>query len=220
MWLHIFHVAIKIVLYTVVAGIVLLLLFSHFCNEYISRYSRDFIFSSADALPKRRVALVLGTSKYLQGGDSNPYFVYRMKAAARLYREGKVDYILASGDNSKHWYNEPLKMKEDLLQAGVPEDRIHLDYAGFRTLDSIIRAERIFGLEEFIIISQRFHNQRAVFIARAMGLDAVGYNAGDVKGRKSIKTRVREYFAKVNAFIDVFILDTQPKFLGEKIDIY
>ncbi len=211
---------VRILVYILVGDVVLLLFFSHFCNEYIVRYSRDFIFTSPNTVPYRPVALVLGTSKYVQGGDSNPYFVYRMSAAAQLYQAGKVEFILASGDNSKKWYNEPLKMKEDLLLAGIPGEKIHLDYAGFRTLDSIIRAERIFGLHDFIIISQHFHIQRAVFIARALGLKAVGYTASDVEGRQNLKIRVREYFAKVKAFMDIFIFDTQPKFLGEKIDIY
>lgn len=210
----------KIIAYVLIAGCIFLLLFSHFCNVYISRFSRDFIFQSIEDLPSQRVALVLGTAKYLQGGSSNPYFSYRMDAAAELFLKGKVDIILASGDNSKHWYNEPLKMKEDLLSAGVPEWRVHLDYAGFRTLDSIIRAKQIFGVDTFVIISQNFHNQRAVFIARALGLDAYGYDARDVRGRRGIKTRVREYFAKVKAFLDIYMLKTQPKFLGEKIDIY
>jgi SanA protein len=210
----------KVITYILVACFIFLLLFSHFCNAYISRFSRDFIFQSIDKLPSRRVALVLGTSKYLQGGSSNPYFSYRMDAAAKLFFKGKVDIILASGDNSKNWYNEPLKMKEDLLRAGVPEWRVHLDYAGFRTLDSIIRAKQIFGVDTFVIISQHFHNQRAVFIARALGLDAYGYDARDVTGRRGIKTRVREYFAKVKAFMDIYMLKTQPKFLGEKIGIY
>lgn len=218
--LQFLHLMSKFVACIFVAGLILLLLFSHFCNTYISRFSRDFIFHSMDNIPPRKVALVLGTAKYLQGGSSNPYFSYRINAAAELYKNGKVQAILASGDNSKHWYNEPLKMKEDLVDAGIPPERIHLDYAGFRTLDSIIRAEQIFGLKEFIIISQRFHNQRAVFIARVLGLDAYGFNALDVEGGRGGKTRAREYFAKVKAFMDVYILKTQPKYLGEKIDIY
>ena len=210
----------KIIVYIFVAAFIIMMFFSHFCNVYISRFSRDFIFHSAERVPKQRVALVLGTAKYLQGGNSNPYFSYRIAAAASLYREGKVEIVLASGDNSKHWYNEPLKMKEDLIEAGLPEGRIYLDYAGFRTLDSIIRAGRIFGVKSFIIITQHFHNQRAVFIARAMGLDAYGFNARDVHGRRGLKTQIREYFAKVKAYMDVYILKTQPKFLGERINIY
>ena len=214
------YIVIRIIAYLFVAGCIVLLLFSHFCNVYISRFSRDYIYNSLEEIPPQRVALVLGTAKYLQGGNSNPYFSYRMNAAVKIYQSGKADVILASGDNSKHWYNEPLKMKEDLVRAGIPEERVHLDYAGFRTLDSIIRAGHIFGLSDFIIISQRFHNQRAVFIARALGLKAYGYNARDVRGRLAMKIRAREYFAKVKAFLDVYILKTQPKFLGEKIEIY
>jgi len=209
----------KITVYVIVGLILLLLLFSHFCNAYIGRFSRDFIHSSIEDIPQKRVALLLGTSKYLRGGASNPYFAYRMSAAVRLFKEGKVEFLLASGDNSKRSYNEPIIMKEDLVDAGIPAEAVYLDYAGFRTLDSIIRAQRVFGQHEFIIITQQFHNQRAVFIARALGMDAYGYNAKDVTGRRGIKTRVREYFARVKAFIDIYIFNTQPKFLGEKIDI-
>jgi SanA protein len=205
--------------HTVTAGTIFLFLFSLYCNVRIARTTSAYIYDSLKEVPYTKVGLLLGTSKHLRGGYENPYFTYRVRAAASLYRAGKIDYILASGDNSKEWYNEPLHMKKDLLRAGVPEERVYLDYAGFRTLDSVVRAGRIFGQEAVIIISQPFHNRRAVYIARHSGLDAVGYNSRDVGGRFGQKTRVREYFARVKAFLDVHVIKTQPRFLGERISI-
>lgn len=131
-----------------------------------------------------------------------------------LYREGKVSYILASGDNSSISYNEPIYMQEALIRGGVPENRIILDYAGFSTLDSVMRAEMVFGQQQFIIISQRFHNERAVYIARGNGIDAIAYNADPVTGYAGFRAIFREIFARVKAIFDVHVFNHQPKFSG------
>jgi SanA protein len=144
--------------------------------------------------------------------------VNRIRAAAELYHAGKIDYILISGDNRYDYYNEPQMMQDDLIELGVPKEKIFLDYAGFRTLDSVVRAKKVFGLKSFTVISQRFHNERALFIAQNHGLHAVGYNAKDVSKNYGFKTNLREKFARVKVVLDL-MTGKEPKFLGEQIEI-
>ncbi|ADQ82290.1 YdcF family protein [Riemerella anatipestifer] len=188
------------------------------CNYIIKSQSESYIFSNISEVPTKKVGLVLGTSKYLQNGIPNCYFKYRIDAAAELYKNGKVQYFIVSGDNSRKDYNETEDMKLDLMAHGIPENHIYQDFAGFRTLDSVIRAEDIFGQKTFIIISQKFHNERAVYLARKNGLEAYGYNAQDVNAYAGLKTQVREYFARVKVFYDL-LLGVEPKYSGDKIEI-
>ena len=169
-------------------------------------------------IPANRVGLVLGTSKYLRNGRPNLYYQYRIDAAVRLYKAGKIEYLLVSGDNSTKRYDEPTMMKEDLIAKGIPASRIYLDYAGFRTLDSVVRAKEIFGQSSFTVVSQQFHNERAIFLAKWFELDVVGFNAKDVGVRYGLKTKIRERFARVKMLIDL-LLGTRPKFGGEPIQI-
>ncbi len=202
------------------AGItfVVVLAFTIFCNWRVTSGSNPYIHSSIDKLPEQKVGMVLGTSKLVKNGNPNQYFVARIEAAAALFHSGKVKYLIVSGDNSSENYNEPEDMKNALIEKGVPADKIILDFAGFRTFDSVIRAKEIFGQTSMIIISQKFHNQRAVFIARKNGIEAYGYNAADVVKYGGFRTKVREYLARTNLFIDQ-VIGTEPKFLGEKIVI-
>ena len=131
-----------------------------------------------------------------------------------LYQAEKITYILASGDNSRIYYNEPVYMHKELTRRGIPKEHIVLDYAGFSTLDSVIRASEVFGQQTFIVISQQFHNERAIYIARWNGLDVVAYNAEAVGGYAGLRALAREVFARVKALLDVHILNRQPKFLG------
>lgn len=188
-------------------------------SEWTVSDARHYTYDDVDAVPYNRVALVLGTSKYLIGGSPNHYFKYRIKAAAELYNNGKVDYILVSGDNATVQYNEPRQMRRALIQAGIPAKAIYSDYAGFRTLDSIVRAKEVFGQAHFTVVSQAFHNERAIFIARHFGIEAVGFNAKDPSAYQGIKTRVREVFARLMGLLDLYVLDKGPKFLGEPIVI-
>ncbi|MEN9531527.1 MAG: hypothetical protein RIQ83_751 [Pseudomonadota bacterium] len=188
-------------------------------SEWTISDARHYTYDDVDAVPYNRVALVLGTSKYLIGGSPNHYFKYRIKAAAELYNNGKVDYILVSGDNATVQYNEPRQMRRALTQAGIPAKAIYSDYAGFRTLDSIVRAKEVFGQAHFTVVSQAFHNERAIFIARHFGIEAVGFNAKDPSAYQGIKTRVREVFARLMGLLDLYVLDKGPKFLGEPIVI-
>lgn len=141
-----------------------------------------------------------------------------MDAAEKLYKSGKVKYLILSGDNSHKNYNEPEDMQAELISRGIPADHIFLDYAGFRTLDSVVRAKQIFGQNSFIIVSQQFHNARAVFLARRYGINAYGYNAMDVNKYAGMKTKIREKFARAKVFVDL-LLGVDPKFGGEKVQI-
>lgn len=188
-------------------------------SEWTVSDARHYTYDDVDAVPYNRVALVLGTSKYLIGGSPNHYFKYRIKAAAELYNNGKVDYILVSGDNATVQYNEPRQMRRALIQAGIPASAIYSDYAGFRTLDSIVRAKEVFGQSHFTVVSQAFHNERAIFIARHFGIEAIGFNALDPSAYQGIRTRVREVFARLMGLLDLYVLDKGPKFLGEPIVI-
>jgi SanA protein len=188
-------------------------------NVTISRQAAEGIYSQIEEVPYNDVGLLLGTSRYLSNGRPNPYFDNRIEAAKELYAAGKIRFIVASGDNSHRSYNEPILMREELVRNGVPEEVIVLDYAGFSTLDSVLRLHRVFGQQEFTVISQQFHNERALYIARHNSLDAIAYNADAVTGSVGLRTSVREYLARVKAVLDVHVLGTEPRFLGERIPI-
>ncbi|MEO9660499.1 protein SanA [Maribacter sp. 6B07] len=188
------------------------------CNIIISNTADGKTFTDISSTPKNRVGLVLGTSNKLTNGSPNPYYTYRINATKALYNAGKIEFILVSGDNGSIYYNEPDTFKKDLIKAGIPERAIFLDYAGFRTLDSMFRAKFIFGLNNVTVISQKFHNERAIYIAKQKGLNAIGFNAQDVSTSQGIKVQLREYLARVKVFIDM-LLNTQPKFYGTTIEI-
>ncbi len=189
------------------------------CNSWINRSTVSQLYTESSAIPARKVGLVLGASKNTIRGTSNMYFTYRMQAAYELYKTGKVQYLLLSGDNHTEGYDEPTDMRDALIRLGVPDSCIVLDYAGFRTLDSVVRCKEVFGEDSITIISQEFHNQRALFIANKSGVHAIAFNAQEVNKNYSLKTRIREYFARVKCVLDIYILHTDPKFLGEKIKI-
>ncbi|KIC62353.1 SanA/YdcF family protein [Chryseobacterium taiwanense] len=202
----------KFFLLLFVAGII----FIAWANYSIKKDSNDSVSNYLEEVPKTKVALLLGTSKNLSNGQPNAYFYNRIQATVDLYKSGKIQYIIVSGDNSRKDYNEPEDMQMELIKNGIPQDRIFMDHAGFRTLDSIVRAKDIFGQTKLVIISQKFHNERAVFLAQQNGIDAFGYNAKDVNKYMGLKTNMREYFAKAKAYWDL-ILGIEPKFGGDKI---
>ena len=137
-----------------------------------------------------------------------------------MYKAGKVSKILVSGDNHSKDYDEPSYMKQALMERGVPESDIILDYAGFRTLDSVVRCKKVFGQERMTIISQGYHNARAIYLAKNSGIDTIGCDAKDIKRTRTyyIYGIGREALARVKMFVDL-VLDKQPKFLGEMIEI-
>lgn len=187
-------------------------------DYWVKAATKAQLYSDVQALPHKKVGLLLGTSKYVGSGWINLYYKYRIAAAARLYKAGKVEYILVSGDNSHKEYSEPEMMQADLIAAGVPPERIVLDYAGFRTLDSILRCKAVFDEDDITIISQRFHNERALFLANRKGVKAIAYNAQDVPKQWSIKVMAREKLARVKMLLDL-TFGKGPKFYGPKIKI-
>lgn len=193
----------------------LVILGSHLLVEW---GAEDYIYSDTQAIPYNKVGLVLGTARHRPEGGINPYYQYRIDAALALYKAGKIGYVLVSGDNGSIYYNEPDTMKKDLVAGGIPENRIFMDYAGFRTLDSMIRARIIFGLDSVTVISQEFHAKRAVYLAHKKGLQAIGFSAQAVEGTQGLKVRSREYLARVKVFLDL-ALNTEPRFYGNRIRI-
>lgn len=187
-------------------------------NYVIASYSVGKTTNDISKVKNNKVGLVLGTSKKLKDGRINLYFKYRIQAVLELYNAGKIDYILISGDNGNEYYDEPTDFKNELIKKGIPENKIYLDYAGFRTLDSVIRAKEIFGQNEITIISQEFHNERAIYLAAKNGIKAIGFNAKDVTGKNGIKTKLREYLARTKVFLDI-MFNVKPKYLGDKIEI-
>lgn len=195
------------------------LLFIIFSNIWVVVSTEKRIFNDTQQLPDHRVALVLGTSHKLIGGASNPFFTHRMDIAAELYTLKKIDHFILSGDNRSKYYNEPAEMLKALLARGVPPASITLDFAGFRTLDSVVRSKEVFGQDKIMIITQPFHSYRALFICDYYGIDAVAMGALEPELESSLKVRVREYFARPKAVLDLYILKTSPHFLGKKEQI-
>ena len=184
-------------------------------DKYMAKEASQDIYSSIDKIPTKKAGLLLGTAKYLKGGGKNYFYTYRIRATLALWKAGKIKAVLVSGDNGTNYYDETTTMYNDLIKAGIPAKYISKDYAGFRTLDSVVRAEAIFGLEDYVIISQRFHLERALFIAHAKGQKAIGFVAKDIAGTAAAyRMMAREYLARVKAFLDVYVLGTEPKFYG------
>ncbi len=209
---------VKLVLKIVSAIAILSILAMWFSNKLILKSAEGKTFSKVSETPYVKTGLLLGTSKLTKHGNINHYFQNRINATTELFKSGKIKYLIISGDNGKETYDEPTDMKQALIQNGIDSTRIFLDYAGFRTFDSMIRAKEIFGQDSLLIISQQFHNERALYIAEKYGISAYGYNAADVEKHYSTKTNIREKFARVKVILD-FIFGTKPKFLGKKITI-
>lgn len=199
-------------------GIIIMTILTVWANVSVIRASRLYVTDDINKLNSVKVGLVLGTSRNVKGGSRNTFFFNRIDAAVELFESGKIKYIIVSGDNGEKDYNEPQDMREELVKKGIPDSVIFLDYAGFRTLDSVIRAREIFGQKTFIIISQKFHNERAVYLARKNGIEAYGYNAKEVEPMQGVKTKVREFFARDKVFVDL-LFGVDPKFMGEKVKI-
>jgi SanA protein len=190
-----------------------------YSNYQINHFSKGRIYSDLNAIPKNKVGLVLGTSRHMKNGQANPFFYNRIKAAASLFFAGKIRYVLVSGDNRFYTYNEPREMKRELMKMGIPDSSIIMDFAGFRTLDSVVRCKKVFGQSDVTIISQEFHNERALFIAKFYEMNAVAYSAKDPDPEYSLAINIREYFARTKVFLDLYILHKSPYFLGKSVKI-
>ncbi|WP_448906499.1 SanA/YdcF family protein [Haemophilus parahaemolyticus] len=204
-----FWVALKWGFWTII-GLSFLLIAIDIATGY---WVRDRIYTDINKLPNYQTAVVLGTAKYYTTGTPNLYYKYRIETARNLIKQGKVQKLLVSGDNKTPYYNEPRVMTNDLRNMGVQAVQIQQDFAGYRTLDSIIRADKVFRLPPFIVISQRFHCERAMFIAKTRNIDAVCFIAKYPEGH--FKVRIREFFARAGMVLD-YLLDRQPAVL-EKI---
>jgi SanA protein len=201
-------------------GLVILLvatfLFVVAANWWVIKSTEDKVITDISTFKGPNVALVLGTSNKLRNGSANPFFQNRIKAAAELYHEGKVSHFILSGDNRSIYYNEPMDMKKAMVMLGVPDSAITLDYAGLRTLDSIVRSKEIFGQDKITIITQPFHSYRALFISNFYDIEAVALVAQEPTSETTFNVYIREYFARTKAVLDLYVLKTAPRHLGEK----
>lgn len=197
-------------------AVVLLLLA---CNIWVILSTTSQVYSEIRDVPDRDVALVLGTSKRFADGRPNTYFKNRIEAAARLYKEGKVKHLILSGDNRTQYYNEPRDMQNALIERGIPDNAITLDYAGLRTLDSVVRSKKVFGQEDVVVVTQKFHSYRAVFIGDYYNINTIAYAAEDVPFRESFNILFREFLARPMAVLDLYVLRKNPRHLGQPEEI-
>lgn len=188
-------------------------------NLWVVQSTQNQVFSKVKDVPDGQVALLLGTNPRIRNTYKNPYFTNRIAASVALYKAGKVKHFILSGDNSREAYNEPEAMQQALLKAGIPLNKMTLDYAGFRTLDSVVRSKAVFQQEKILIISQNFHNYRALFIANHEGIEAIAFDAKRVYRTAFSKVKKREYIARALAVLDLYVLQREPKFYGKKINI-
>ena len=177
-------------------------------NHIVVNNAKGKVFSEMDSIKYNKVGMLLGTTPQARiDRVKNYFFIYRIDAAEQLYRAGKIEKILISGDeNSLDGINEPECMRDSLVARGVPASAIILDGKGYRTICSVVNANKVSGLKSFTIISQEFHNERAIYQAEHLGLDVENlqaYNAKMPKSRRAFLTTIREYFARVKMFIDL-----------------
>ncbi len=189
------------------------------CNLWVIWAGRPYLCPDLDLLAPHRVGLVLGTAPSLGSGRPNPFFEGRMDTAARLFHAGKVRHWVLSGDNGRKSYDEPAAMHAALRARNVPASALTVDAAGFRTLDSMARARHVFGLRRVLIVTDDFHQARALFLARSFGLEPTGFASDRVPLWHSKKTRLREWGSRVKAVLDLHMLKTSPRFLGHRIQI-
>lgn len=193
--------------------------FVWYCNHVIAGCS-IYCHDELTRVPAGDVGLLLGVAKTTPAGKPNAYFGGRIDAAAELYHAGKIRHIIISGDNSRKDYNEPQDMKEALLAKNIPASAMTLDYAGFRTLDSVVRVKQIFGCSRITIISQRYHAERAIYIALQHNIEATAFAAAEPPWKWLQKRNLRrEKYARVAAWLDVNLLHRSPRYAGEKITL-
>lgn len=194
----ILYVALRVAAVALMAGAL-----AWYAERRLDRAAEAKSFSDVGNVPAANVALVLGTAPIGPEGGPNRYFVYRLDAAAALYKAGKAKYFIVSGTREGR-YDEPTAMRAGLIERGVPAEAIYRDFGGNRTLESIVRARRVYGQTRLIIVSQRFHLARALFLALHEGIDARGFEARDVDQPYSIFTELRRYPSAMRAYWDVW----------------
>ena len=186
------------------------------CNQIVVNNADGKVFSDIDSIKYNKLGLLLGTTPQARFDRiTNYFFIYRIDAAEQLYKAGKIEKILISGDeHSLDGVNEPECMRDSLVARGVPANAIILDGKGYRTICSVINANKVYGLKCFTVISQKFHNERAIYQAEHLGLDVENiqaYNAKDPKSRRAYLTTIREYFARVKMFMDLITYDDKTE---------
>ena len=196
------------ILWIVASGLVICLILMLICNQIVVNNAEGKAFSEIDSIKSNKVGLLLGTTPQARITKvKNYFFIYRLDAAEQLYRAGKIEKILISGDeHSLDGINEPECMRDSLVARGVSANAIILDGKGYRTINSVINANQVFGLKSFTIISQKFHNERALYQAEHLGLDVENLQAFNAKmptSRRAYLTSIREYFARVKMFWDL-----------------
>lgn len=213
----------QIVIFLIVLGSIFGSIAVFVADMNVKKVANERVIDKTDILSdafaaKSQVVLLLGTAKYLKSGAVNPYYQYRIDATIELFNTSKIKHIVISGDNSRKDYNEPQDMKDDLMKRGIASNYISLDYAGFDTYDSILRMKHIFDQDSFIVVSQKFHCERAVYIAHRNELNVWSYYAQDLTSYLGIKVQLREKLARVKMFLDLWS-GRDPYFLGEQINI-
>jgi SanA protein len=183
---------------------------------WVSYLAHDYVVNDLKDVQHCKAALILGTSPLARSGKPNIYFVYRMNAAATLFLNGKADYLIVSGARSSANYDEPSAMRAALVARGVPADRIYRDEGGDHTLESVMRAKNVYGLEDAIIVSQRFHIERAIYLARAHGLSFTGFAAQDVTFPSGLLMAAREVISRLGA---VYYGLTEPLALAKNTPV-
>ncbi len=196
----------KLTMIAVVLPLTGLFLFILGCNLWVVLSTRDRVLTGEEGIEEGALVLVLGTSKKVGPETPNPHFENRIEAAVALFESGKAGGILVSGHRSSRYYDEVKDMRERLREHGVPEEIILSDPLGLRTYDSIERARTEFGFDRIVIVSDRFHVHRALFIADRTGVEAVAYRSEPVPFRISGQTRFRECFARVKAVLDLYLV--------------
>ena len=193
------------ILYFSIAILVILAIIVALCNISVDRNAEGRTFSNINDVPTMQTALLLGTNpKTRDGKRPSSFYLARINATAELYKHGKFRQLIISGDK-REGYDEPQTMRHDLIERGVPDSIIMMDGQGYRTLLSLKNSKQYFGIHDMIIISQKWHNERSIFLADKMNIKAVGYNADDVSHPRAIWTHIRELLARVKLFIDLYV---------------
>ena len=193
------------ILYSFIAILVILAIIVALCNISVDRNAEGRTFSNINDVPTMQTALLLGTNpKTRDGKRPSSFYLARINATAELYKHGKFRQLIISGDK-REGYDEPQTMRHDLIERGVPDSIIMMDGQGYRTLLSLRNSKQYFGVHDMIIISQKWHNERSIFLADKMNIKAVGYNADDVRHPRAIWTHIRELLARVKLFIDLYV---------------
>ena len=193
------------ILYSSIAILTILVIIVALCNISVDRNAEGRTFSNINDVPTMQTALLLGTNpKTRDGKRPSSFYLARINATAELYKHGKFRQLIISGDR-REGYDEPQTMRHDLIERGVPDSIIMMDGQGYRTLLSLKNSKQYFGVHDMIIISQKWHNERSIFLADKMNIKAVGYNADDVRHPRAIWTHIRELLARVKLFIDLYV---------------